>query len=349
MIKFFRKIRQQLLTENKFSKYLLYAIGETVLVVIGILIALNINNSNQERINEAEIKSILKEIQQDLKSDIERSKQVFDFYIEDDSIAYLITENKTVHDNYKLETIDYYRLGYTYIDFVINSNGYDNYVRNLDKVPEKYQSIHKDLKNLYMRKKSNIEVYNLRIRETVYKNIDASWKQNNWKLQERKGIVPDEAINYYLKDPQYKNLVGMYMEDREGIVRASQDYQFKALETYAKIQELIESTDSIPNILVVAQKTENLRKSVVGTYKIKDATLVGWAKKIKISNEGDALHLIDESYLGVGIDFKLAHHKASIFVIPGSVSYVKFNTLGEADLVIKREDLGYTATYRKEE
>ena len=44
MIKFFRKIRQKLLTENKFSKYLLYAIGEIVLVVIGILIALQIKN-----------------------------------------------------------------------------------------------------------------------------------------------------------------------------------------------------------------------------------------------------------------------------------------------------------------
>jgi len=48
MIKFFRKIRQNLLTENKFSKYLLYAIGEIVLVVIGILIALTINNNNEE-------------------------------------------------------------------------------------------------------------------------------------------------------------------------------------------------------------------------------------------------------------------------------------------------------------
>jgi hypothetical protein len=49
MIKFFRKIRQRLLTENKFSKYLLYAIGEIVLVVIGIMIALQVNNWNQNR------------------------------------------------------------------------------------------------------------------------------------------------------------------------------------------------------------------------------------------------------------------------------------------------------------
>jgi len=51
MIKFFRKIRRQLLTENKFTKYLLYAIGEIILVVIGILIALQINNWNEKNKN----------------------------------------------------------------------------------------------------------------------------------------------------------------------------------------------------------------------------------------------------------------------------------------------------------
>ena len=59
MIKFFRKIRQRLLTENKFSKYLFYAIGEIVLVVIGILIALSINNWNENRkLRTEEIKAL---------------------------------------------------------------------------------------------------------------------------------------------------------------------------------------------------------------------------------------------------------------------------------------------------
>ncbi|WP_157473340.1 DUF6090 family protein [Eudoraea adriatica] len=56
MIKFFRKIRQKMLTENKFSKYLLYAIGEIVLVVIGILIALQLNNLNEiDKVKDTEI------------------------------------------------------------------------------------------------------------------------------------------------------------------------------------------------------------------------------------------------------------------------------------------------------
>jgi len=50
MIKFFRQIRQRMIRENRVSKYLLYAIGEIILVIIGILFALEINTWNTERI-----------------------------------------------------------------------------------------------------------------------------------------------------------------------------------------------------------------------------------------------------------------------------------------------------------
>jgi len=71
MIKFFRKIRQNLLSEGKTGKYLKYAIGEIVLVVIGILIALSINNWNTERINNNRVKQYAKSLVQDLENDIE--------------------------------------------------------------------------------------------------------------------------------------------------------------------------------------------------------------------------------------------------------------------------------------
>jgi len=70
MIKFFRNIRQKLLVENRFNKYVLYAIGEIILVVIGILIALQINNwNNKNQQEKLEIK-YLNEIKSNLKSDI---------------------------------------------------------------------------------------------------------------------------------------------------------------------------------------------------------------------------------------------------------------------------------------
>jgi len=70
MIKFFRKIRQNLILENNTGKYLKYAIGEIVLVVIGILIALQINNWNEKRLDRLEEKAILEAIKSDFKNAI---------------------------------------------------------------------------------------------------------------------------------------------------------------------------------------------------------------------------------------------------------------------------------------
>lgn len=66
MLKFFRKIRQNLLLQNKTSKYFKYAIGEILLVVIGILIALQFNNWNEEKKTRALEIKILKELKSDL-------------------------------------------------------------------------------------------------------------------------------------------------------------------------------------------------------------------------------------------------------------------------------------------
>ena len=70
MIKFFRQIRQSLVMENKTSKYLKYAIGEIFLVVIGILIALQINNWNEDRIVRLEEQKILKQLKNEYQQNL---------------------------------------------------------------------------------------------------------------------------------------------------------------------------------------------------------------------------------------------------------------------------------------
>jgi len=69
MMKFFRKIRYNLIGEGKTWKYIKYAIGEIGLVVIGILIALQINNWNQERLNRIKENDYLSEIKENLMVD----------------------------------------------------------------------------------------------------------------------------------------------------------------------------------------------------------------------------------------------------------------------------------------
>jgi len=78
MIKFFRKIRQNLLSEGKTGKYLKYAIGEIVLVVIGILIALQINNWNENRKNQKLELEYLIGIKSNLNDDITELEMHFE-------------------------------------------------------------------------------------------------------------------------------------------------------------------------------------------------------------------------------------------------------------------------------
>ena len=70
MIKFFRKIRYDLMEKNKTGKYFKYAIGEIILVVIGILIALSINNWNENLKSKKLETSYLKRIYKDLDNDL---------------------------------------------------------------------------------------------------------------------------------------------------------------------------------------------------------------------------------------------------------------------------------------
>ena len=72
MIPFFRTLRQRLLTENRASKYLLYALGEILLVVIGIVIALQIDNWNEERKGRIEEQILLRQLKEEYIANLEQ-------------------------------------------------------------------------------------------------------------------------------------------------------------------------------------------------------------------------------------------------------------------------------------
>lgn len=75
MIKFFRKIRQNLISEGKMGKYLKYAIGEIVLVMVGILLALQVNNWNEQRKDAKKEQELLLQLQAEFNSNLEQLDQ----------------------------------------------------------------------------------------------------------------------------------------------------------------------------------------------------------------------------------------------------------------------------------
>ncbi|MDM9630307.1 DUF6090 family protein [Robiginitalea aurantiaca] len=83
MINFFRKIRKQLADQNKPLKYFRYALGEIVLVMIGILLALQVNTWNEVRKDQQELRNILLSIASDMKEDALIVKEIMGYAKED--------------------------------------------------------------------------------------------------------------------------------------------------------------------------------------------------------------------------------------------------------------------------
>src|SRR6056297_896564 len=82
MITLFRRIRQKLIDSGSITKYLLYAVGEILLVVIGILIALQVNNWNENRKLSDERVKLIQSIESDFETNRTRLTQTVDFYDE---------------------------------------------------------------------------------------------------------------------------------------------------------------------------------------------------------------------------------------------------------------------------
>ena len=118
MIKFFRKIRQNLLSQGKTGKYFKYALGEIILVVIGILIALQINNWNeanklqeeinvyfeQKLVNLKEDKKFLEELAQFRLDATKKSKLILDKGLDNANIFEIINTTKFIFVEHRFTT-----------------------------------------------------------------------------------------------------------------------------------------------------------------------------------------------------------------------------------------------------
>ena len=125
MLKFFRSIRQQLIRENRFSKYLLYAIGEIFLIVIGIMIALQLNNWNEERKIDEREKKLLRELVANLRT----NEQVLldNISVETKRIEVIDKLFALIHDFQPTDSLDAYFSNVMYREqFSISRSSFDN-------------------------------------------------------------------------------------------------------------------------------------------------------------------------------------------------------------------------------
>lgn len=272
MIKFFRTIRQKLISEGKTINYLKYAIGEIVLVIIGILIALQINNANELRKTEKKIVAILKEVQNDLALDIQKSDELFAYYSNKDSIIRLIQTDKLTYEDYKNDDFNRLRTllsGAFHIK--IHVNGYNNLMENVDDIPEHLKAIIDPLNEIYIYNKYEIDKFDLRIDKVTDRMLDYLAANKEWFYQMRRSVLTDTMIDYYMTDPFYKNAAEIYTNaGYYNLSREVKNFRVNALRAYKQINMLLKIKDSLPDFIprnLVDLTTEQLQV-YVGTYQL---------------------------------------------------------------------------------
>ena len=212
MIKFFRKIRYDLTEKSKTGKYFKYAVGEIILVVIGILIALSINNWNESRKQEAKVNEALKEIHRDLSENIIESKDLIRNYRREDSIInILITKKLSIEDFKGNQGLIYSSTASNYYDLKINDNGYELLMTNSNNIPKKYQPLLRSLKNIYINDKGDLDQFIIFSKQEILSYL-SHLKQNkewytDWSYNNK--LTP-EAIDYFHNDPYFKNHLSQY-------------------------------------------------------------------------------------------------------------------------------------------
>ncbi|MDM9630263.1 DUF6090 family protein [Robiginitalea aurantiaca] len=265
MIRFFRQIRQRLITDNKFSKYLLYAIGEILLVVIGILIALQVDNWNEERKNDEKITTILSDIMDELILDINSSTDLMKYYALRDSTIFLVLTNQLTMDDYEANKIPHlYNASRTLTSFTPRKDTYLVLNQNLDIVPDSYKDLLGELSELYNRYYRIVEDQNQVLQDLLAETTRIRSQYYAWHSSNS----PDSQksrIEFMLNDFRYKNEVMDYRDiaiynQLNWTIR----YRQKAIECFKNIAKALDNSGYDDSFVF----NQEVSKILIGDWKV---------------------------------------------------------------------------------
>ena len=219
MIKFFRKIRQRLLAEGNLKRYLLYAIGEILLVVIGILIALQINTWNEWRKDRIKEENILHDLAKNIEINIQTFQNDINLLEEwgrSSEIIILALGNKTIYsdtlrNHFHLARITKQKLFVSNIGF----QAYKDY--GLDLITNKNLSA--EIIKLY-----EFTIPSILSTNDLVNELDAEWDNHNvqkFDFVEGVGLTPNDYESLFA-DHYYVSWVKAYNQGRKSLIKTDQ-------------------------------------------------------------------------------------------------------------------------------
>ncbi|MCK0179155.1 DUF6090 family protein [Flavobacteriaceae bacterium S0862] len=326
MIKFFRKIRYNLMETGKTGKYFKYAIGEIILVVIGILIALALNNWYENEKNEQEAKLILKQIQEELSIDILDAQRINRSYLSSARVSKKILFDSISAEEFTTNYRLYSSLDLRYVSFTTNKSGYNKLLTKLEVLPEKFKQLIPDLNFLYVEVQNDIDDFNTRLKNNTVSQ--RKYRDEKFKdLYAWESGLKLEGAKILLEDPFYKNSVLTSLIAKQQLARYAGVYKAKAVEVYHAIDSLFMLTrDSIPEHLIRTDYFRNQEDDYLGEYKNEKS-----GETITISQDAGKISFMSFSYIDdddirrSSPQIRFLKHYRQIYYLPGREMWFEFN------------------------
>jgi hypothetical protein len=261
MPKFFRNFRIKSIELSKVKNYFLYAVGEILLVVAGILIAVYIGEERERIKNEADVEKAITQVVTDLEHDILEIAGVKKSYEERDSLTLLILQNKLKEQDAK-KIMQIRHLTTSMMPLTITTLGYEALTKNLSSIPLKNDSLLSLLNNLYINDTEFVKKTWQSLWQEITGNEDYMKDHFDFysKLQPFDTLLSEREIDFYLHDWHYQNQLNNYNGNANTLVQFATQFEKDALFTLFQIHKAHEKkSESIVRDLCTKFNFDTLR------------------------------------------------------------------------------------------
>lgn len=268
MLPFFRKIRWRLAQDNQFFKYSRYAIGEIALVVVGILIALYINNWNENRKKREKFDRVLIEVEKEMIINIETARRLLDYYHRLDSLSNIFLFDSLSVEAYENRSRSAIFLWTGYYPFLIQTDAYKKLLQYSEDLSPEQESAIIDLKELYTEGEEVIKTLNKKV-ESTNQEIKEDHVNYSWYSEVKARKRPHDYLEYLAYDQIHKNKVSKYLQTAVGgLARYTQHFEKLARVCYKRIYNYLDSEYPNHSEPVQLEYDINDFKYLVGTFKV---------------------------------------------------------------------------------
>ena len=235
MLKIFRSARQNMIKNNKIKAYVLYAIGEIFLVMIGILLALQVNNWNEGRKQKTELNNVLRTISYDLETDTLVAGQIVKLYDTLQAKSNIIINKQLKKENYK-DCLACASLTTFYSPFNIQTKGFELLKSISNKQTTQKDSLVTNIIQIYSLYKPIIDKNNNRLESEVMKNLN-ELKEFPWFVDLSLGKFNEDMIAYFTESEDYRKRVALHnMLASNNHLAIAKQYKIQATEILKRIK-----------------------------------------------------------------------------------------------------------------